>query len=64
MAEQKCTGEHTQHICALAEANQIEVIKRLTTNPQYICGNCGRAADSDENLCNPVHVNEIGLAEM
>ncbi len=61
MAEQKCNGDHTQHICALAAEKKMDVIKQLTQSPQYICANCGRAADSEENLCNPVHINQIGL---
>jgi len=61
MADQQCKGDHTKHICALASEKKLEVIKQLTKSPQYICANCGRAADSDENLCNPVHINQIGF---
>ena len=63
MEAQKCTGDHTQHICALAETNQMHVVKRLTTEPNYMCLFCGRAADLDDNLCKPVHVDAIGLDE-
>lgn len=61
MAQQQCKGDHTKHICALASEKKFEVIKNLALNPKYICANCGRAAESDENLCNPVHVNQIGF---
>lgn len=61
MAEQQCTGDHVKHICALAEEKKFAEIKQLTRAPQYICGNCGRAADKSENLCNPKHINQIGL---
>lgn len=61
MADQQCTGDHTQHICALAQEKKFDEIKQLTKTPQYICGTCGRAAVKSENLCNPKHINQIGL---
>jgi hypothetical protein len=64
MIVKKCAGDHEQHICKLAEAHKLEVIKELTSSAQYLCANCGRVANSDVNLCNPMNVNEIGLAEM
>jgi hypothetical protein len=57
MADQKCKGNHQQHICKLAEDEQFEVIKQMVKEPQYICLNCGRAANSDANLCSPVDVD-------
>jgi hypothetical protein len=63
MAGQQCTGDHSQHICALAAEKRIEAIKRLATEPQYICLNCGRVADLDDNLCKPALINAIGLDE-
>jgi hypothetical protein len=38
----------------LAAANQIEEIKHLVQNPKYVCFNCGRVADKEGNLCNPM----------
>jgi hypothetical protein len=61
MADQKCTGDHKKHICELAAEKKFEAIKQMILNPKYICANCGRAADSDENLCNPVHINQLGF---
>lgn len=61
MADKQCTGDHTKHICQLAEEKKFGDIKQLILNPKYICANCGRAADSDDNLCNPVHVNQLGF---
>jgi hypothetical protein len=52
MAEQICYGEHSGHICMLAGNKKFEEIKELTKNPKFICFNCGRVADSKENLCN------------
>jgi hypothetical protein len=63
MADQKCSGDHTQHMCFLAAEKQIQLVKRLTTEPQYICLDCGRVANSEDNLCKPAHVDAIGLDE-
>lgn len=61
MSDKICLGNHPLHICELAEKNDFNEIKKQIKNPQYICGNCGRAADKSENLCNPKHINQIGL---
>jgi hypothetical protein len=63
MADQQCTGDHSQHICALAQDNKFQAVKRLITEPNYMCLFCGRVADLDDNLCKPVHVDAIGLVE-
>ena len=60
-ADQQCKGDHNKHICALAAEKKFEAIKQMIMNPKYICANYGRAADSDDNLCNPVHVNQLGF---
>ena len=49
-----CKGEHQGHICLLASQDKFDEIKELTRNPQFICFNCGRVADSEKNLCNPM----------
>ena len=49
-----CRGQHEGHICVLASKNLFEDIKKITKNPQFICFNCGRVADCDDNLCNPM----------
>jgi hypothetical protein len=54
MAEHICKGEHKGHLCLLASQEKFEEIKKLAKNPQYICFNCGRVADSDKNVCNPM----------
>ena len=61
MSEKICLSDHTMHICALAEEDNFEEIRNLIKNPQYLCGNCGRAANKEENLCNPKPINQIGL---
>jgi hypothetical protein len=49
-----CKGDHAAHICVLASKDMFEEIKKLTRDPQFICFNCGRVADSEKNLCNPM----------
>ncbi len=53
-----CNGDHQAHICMLASKDKFDEIKNLTQNPQYICFNCGRVADSDKNLCNPMSLKD------
>lgn len=52
--EHVCNGDHSGHICLLASQDKFEDIKKLTKNPQFLCFNCGRVADSEKNLCNPM----------
>jgi len=54
MGKKKCRGQHAGHLCVLASNEKFEEIKQLTRNPKQICFNCGRVADSDKNLCNPM----------
>lgn len=61
MADQQCNGDHTRHICALAAEKKFDSIKQMILNPKFICVDCGRAADSSDNLCNPVPVNQLGF---
>lgn len=54
MTENKCTGDHKGHLCVLASNGKMEEIKKLTKDPKFICFNCGRVADCEKNLCNPM----------
>jgi len=42
----------------LASNDQFEKIKRLARNPRFICFNCGRVAEEDCNLCNPMPLSD------
>lgn len=58
MAEPKMPHPaHEQHLCYLQNLGYVESnlddYKKLVKNPQYVCKNCGRAAASEKNLCNP-----------
>jgi hypothetical protein len=57
MAEKSCKGDHAGHICVLASNEKFDVIKKITKKPKHICFNCGRVADSEKNLCNPMPLN-------
>jgi hypothetical protein len=59
MADTKCTGDHSIHICEFAKQEKFEIIKGVTGAPAAICTNCGRVANGKENLCNPVLFSEI-----
>lgn len=54
MKKDKCEGDHTGHLCLLAGKEMFEEIKKLTRNPKFICFNCGRVADCERNVCNPM----------
>lgn len=58
MNKGECKGDHKGHLCVLASNDQIDRIKELTRNPQYICFNCGRVADCEDNLCNPMSLED------
>jgi len=56
--EKKCCGDHEGHLCVLAGKEMFEEIKQITKKPEYICFNCGRVADEEKNLCNPMSLND------
>lgn len=54
MGKHTCVGDHTGHLCVLASQERFDAIKEMTRKPKFICFNCGRVADCDANLCNPM----------
>ena len=58
MEEKVCKGDHSGHICVLAGQKKMDEIKGMTDKPQYICFNCGRVANCEENLCNPMPLKD------
>ena len=49
-----CKGMHKGHLCVLASEGRFEDIRKLAAKPAFICFNCGRVADCEKNLCNPM----------
>jgi len=41
------------HLCQIVAQRDLGRVKELVKDAQYYCKNCGRAARSEENLCNP-----------
>jgi len=58
MTEQVCKGDHGGHLCVLVSKKKFDEIRQLVKKPKFICFNCGRVADSDKSLCNPMPLNE------
>jgi hypothetical protein len=48
---------HDKHLCYLQNigfiTSNFEDYKKLVSDPQFVCKNCGRTAVSDKNLCAP-----------
>lgn len=56
---EKCSGDHTQHLCEIAGNERFDLIKELAKKPDYMCMNCGRMADNRASLCNPMPMEDI-----
>jgi hypothetical protein len=58
MEDNTCKGDHSNHICQLIVDNNqnLDKIKGLVKNPKFICFNCARVAESEDNLCSPMPI--------
>ncbi|UCD04294.1 MAG: hypothetical protein JSW73_01495 [Candidatus Woesearchaeota archaeon] len=59
-SECDCDNIPKHRMCQLTQpANKFDVekVKKLTSNPKFICTCCGRTANNKENLCSPVALN-------
>ncbi len=54
MSQAECKGDHAGHLCVLVSDKKFETIQTLADKPQHICFNCGRVANAEKNLCNPM----------
>lgn len=59
METKKCTSQHEEHICSLAEQQKHAEIKELVVDPQYMCTNCGRVSHLGGNVCSPLPFDMI-----
>lgn len=49
--------DHEKHLCSIVNSGvTLNEFKKLVTNPNFICRQCGRAAVKAENLCAPVSI--------
>lgn len=58
MAETKMPHpHHEEHLCYLQNIgfvqSNLDEYKKLVRNSSYVCGNCGRTAADEKNLCKP-----------
>ncbi len=58
MKQGSCKGEHEGHLCVMASKGLFREIKQVARAPRFICFNCGRVADCDVNLCNPMPIED------
>ena len=58
MSKAACKGSHKGHLCVLVSEKKFEAIRGLVQKPKFMCFNCGRAADSKKNLCNPMPLED------
>ena len=56
-----CAGKHRDHVCAMAARADFQKVAEVTSQPQYVCMNCGRVADVADNLCNPMALSAMNI---
>jgi hypothetical protein len=57
MAESESGHDHSEKMCALTCCPchlDVEKLKPLVRDPQFICRACGRVAAEEKRLCEPV----------
>jgi len=62
MTKKKCIGDHSIHICDLANKDKQDEIVKLADSPHHMCMQCGRVANEADNLCNPLAFDKIPFA--
>ena len=60
MAETTCScgAKHTGHICMLKSLGKTVDIAHITDNPTVVCFTCGAEANSPDNVCAPMPLDE------
>ncbi|BCR03660.1 hypothetical protein DESUT3_07290 [Desulfuromonas versatilis] len=46
-------AEHKMHMCALKKNNMTDEMKKRSSNPKFVCGNCGAKANEASHVCKP-----------
>lgn len=56
----RCSGSQDchvkNHMCQIIIQKDLGRIRELVKDSRFYCKNCGRAAHSEENLCNPSRI--------
>lgn len=55
-----CSSITPDKMCQLSQPAHkfdVEKVKRLTSDPKFLCECCGRTANNKENLCSPTPLN-------
>ena len=53
-----CKGNHNGHLCVLVSKGKFDKIREMVDDAKFICFNCGRAANCEDNLCNPMRIEK------
>jgi hypothetical protein len=40
----------------------LQALIKLVNKPRFVCGNCGRSANSKKNLCKPIQIKKTKAA--
>lgn len=53
-----CEAKHEGHLCVLHSRGMTEEIACVTANPTVVCFVCGREANSADNVCSPMPLEQ------
>jgi hypothetical protein len=48
--------DHEKHLCHITSLRNMKTVGLLAKDAQYVCAICGRAAKSNNNLCEPAKI--------
>jgi hypothetical protein len=53
---------HDKHLCYLVnldyQNSNLDDYKQLVKKAEYMCKKCGRVAENEKNLCDPIKIND------
>lgn len=53
-----CGRDHQGHLCVLHSKGLHAEIAHITDKPTVVCFNCGRKANRETNVCNPMPLDD------